>query len=101
MATKEEANSILEALQKAKIGGEDGAGTCGFGTDLTLSSHVKFGIPTPIPQLDLSLGRPGYPAGRLVELYGLPATGKTTAAYHAMAQCQKMGGLAVLIDTER
>ena len=101
MATKEEANSILTALQKAKIGGEGGAGISGFGTDLTLASHVKFGIPTRIPQLDLSLGRPGYPSGRVVELYGLPGTGKTTAAYHAMAQCQKMGGLAVLIDTER
>ena len=101
MATKEEANSILTALQKAKIGGEGGAGTSAFGTSLSLASHVKFGIPTRIPQLDLSLGRPGYPGGRIIELYGLPATGKTTAAYHAMAQCQKMGGLSVLIDTER
>lgn len=101
MASKDETNSILEALTKAKVGGEDGAGGSGYGTDLTLESHVRFGIPTRIPQLDLSIGRPGYPAGRLIELYGLPATGKTTAAYHAMAQCQKMGGLSVLIDTER
>jgi len=99
--TKEDSNSILDALNKAKIGGEDGAGASGYGTDLSLASHVAFGIPSRIPQLDLSMGRPGYPAGRIVELYGLPASGKTTAAYHAMAQCQKMGGLAVLIDTER
>jgi protein RecA len=100
MATKEESNSILDALNKAKVGGEDGAGNSGYGTDLTLASHVKFGIPSRIPQLDLSMGRPGYPAGRVIELFGLPASGKTTAAYHALAQCQKMGGLAVLIDTE-
>jgi protein RecA len=100
MASKEESNSILDALNKAKIGGEDGAGASGYGTDLSLASHVAFGIPSRIPQLDLSMGRPGYPAGRIIELYGLPASGKTTAAYHAIAQCQKMGGLGVLIDTE-
>lgn len=101
MASKDEANSILTALQKAKIGGEGGAGVSGFGNSLELASHIKFGIPSRIPQLDLAMGRPGYPGGRIIELYGLPATGKTTAAYHAMAQCQLMGGLAVLIDTER
>ena len=101
MSTKDESDSILDALNKAKIGGEEGAGASGYGTDLSLASHVKFGIPSRLPQLDLSMGRPGYPAGRIIELYGLPASGKTTAAYHAMAQCQKMGGLSVLIDTER
>lgn len=99
--SKDDSNSILDALNKAKIGGEDGSGVSGYGTDLTLASHVKFGIASRIPQLDLSLGRPGYPAGRVVELFGLPASGKTTAAYHALAQCQKVGGAALLIDTER
>ncbi len=40
------------------------------GTDLQLSSHVPFGIPTGIPQLDLSIGRKGYPAGRIIEVFG-------------------------------
>lgn len=100
MATREEMQKIMDKLNKAKIGGEAGGGRNGFGSDLNLSSHVKFGIPTRIPELDLSLGRPGYPAGRIIEFYGLPMSGKTTAALHALAQCQRMGGLAVLIDTE-
>ena len=100
MATREEMQKIMDKLNKAKIGGEAGSGRNGFGSDLNLSSHVKFGIPSRIPELDLSLGRPGYPAGRIVEFYGLPMSGKTTAALHALAQCQRMGGLAVLIDTE-
>lgn len=98
--TKEEAQELISKLNKAKVGGEDGAGYNGFGTDMSLTSHVKYGIPTRIPELDLSLGRPGYPGGRIVEFYGLPMSGKTTAALHALAQCQRMGGLAVFIDTE-
>jgi len=100
MATREEMQKIMDKLNKAKIGGEEGTGRNGFGSDLNLSSHVKFGIPSRIPELDLSLGRPGYPAGRIIEFYGLPMSGKTTAALHALAQCQRMGGLAVLVDTE-
>ena len=100
MATREEMQKILDKLNKAKIGGEGEQGRNAFANDLGLSSHVKFGIPTRIPELDLSLGRPGYPAGRIIEFYGLPMSGKTTAALHALAQCQRMGGLAVLVDTE-
>jgi recombination protein RecA len=73
-----------------------------LGTDLSLKSNVPFGIPSFIPQLDLSMRRPGYPAGRIVELYGKPAVGKTTAAYHAIASAQRVGGkgACMLIDTE-
>lgn len=98
--TREETQALLDKLNKAKIGGEDGGGMNGFGSDLSLNAHVKFGIPSRIPELDLSIGRPGFPAGRIMEFYGLPMSGKTTAALHALAQCQRMGGLAVLIDTE-
>lgn len=70
------------------------------GIDLTRGSHVPFGIPSRIPELDLSVHRPGYPAGRVIELFGLPASGKTTAAFHALAQCQLMGGVGVMLDTE-
>lgn len=100
MATREEMQKILDKLNKAKIGGDGEQGRNTFANDLNLSSHVKFGIPTRLPELDLSLGRPGYPAGRITEIYGLQMSGKTTAALHALAQCQRMGGLAVFIDTE-
>ena len=99
--TREDANSLLEKLNRAKIGADKTPGTAAFGTDLALTSHVPFGIPTGIPELDLSIGRNGWPAGRIIELYGLQYSGKSTASYHAMAQAQRMGGLAILLDTER
>lgn len=70
------------------------------GSGLALASHVPFGIPTMIPQLDLSLGRPGIPAGRITEFFGFEMTGKTTAGLHAIASCQRVGGAALFIDTE-
>lgn len=96
---KDNIKYLIDSLNKAEIGA-DGGGKTGYGTDLGLKSHVPFGIPSRMPLLDLAMGRPGYPAGRITELYGVAATGKTTAAYHALAQVQKMGGVAVLIDTE-
>jgi recombination protein RecA len=51
--------------------------------------------------LDLALNKPGLPGGRIVEYYGFEATGKTTAALHAIGSCQKIGGLCHFIDTEK
>ncbi|MFT7621787.1 MAG: recombination protein RecA, partial [Myxococcota bacterium] len=50
--------------------------------------------------LDMALGIGGYPAGRIVEIYGPESSGKTTLALHAIAQCQKNGGVAAFIDAE-
>ncbi|MCI6278843.1 MAG: recombinase RecA [Bacteroidales bacterium] len=57
-------------------------------------------IPTGSMLLDLALGVGGYPRGRIVEIYGPEGSGKTTLAIHAMAECQKTGGLAAIIDAE-
>ena len=70
------------------------------GTDLQIASHVPYGIPTRIPQLDLAIGKPGYPVGRILVAYGKPKSGKTTAALHAIASVQKAGGYCMFIDTE-
>ena len=48
--------------------------------------------------LDLALGTGGWPRGRIVEIYGPESSGKTTVALHAIASCQKEGGIAALID---
>lgn len=72
-----------------------------IGTDITLDSYVPFGIPTMIPQLDLSIGRPGWPVGRSAELFGFEATGKTTAGLHAMASAQRMGAVTHFLDSEK
>jgi recombination protein RecA len=50
--------------------------------------------------LDLALGVNGYPKGRIIEIYGPESSGKTTLAIHAIAECQKAGGIAAFIDAE-
>lgn len=50
--------------------------------------------------LDLALGVNGFPKGRIVEIYGPESSGKTTIALHAIAECQKQGGIAAFIDAE-
>ena len=57
-------------------------------------------IPTGSLGLDLALGIGGYPRGRVVEIYGPEASGKTTLALHAVAEAQKLGGIAMYIDAE-
>jgi len=68
--------------------------------DVGLISRAPYGILTGIPELDFSLGRPGLPAGKVIEYFGFEMSGKTTAALHAIAQAQRKGGGAVFIDTE-
>ena len=50
--------------------------------------------------LDIALGIGGYPIGRITEIYGPEASGKTTLALHAVAETQKKGGIAAFIDAE-
>jgi recombination protein RecA len=57
-------------------------------------------IPTGSIALDVALGIGGLPRGRVVEVYGPESSGKTTVALHAVANAQKMGGIAAFIDAE-
>lgn len=57
-------------------------------------------IPTGSLTLDIALGVGGYPRGRIIEIYGPESSGKTTLAIHAIAECQKQGGFAAIIDAE-
>ncbi len=57
-------------------------------------------IPSGSLGLDIALGVNGYPRGRVVEIYGPESSGKTTLAIHALAECQKQGGIAAFIDAE-
>ncbi|HJY24627.1 MAG TPA: hypothetical protein VJ649_03010, partial [Actinomycetes bacterium] len=57
-------------------------------------------IPTGAIALDVALGIGGLPRGRVVEIYGPEASGKTTVALHAVASAQHAGGIAAFIDAE-
>ena len=65
------------------------------------AKHVDVdAIPTGSISLDLALGVGGLPKGRIVEIFGLESSGKSTLALHAIAEVQKRGGLAAFIDAE-
>lgn len=61
--------------------------------------HVE-AIPSGSIGLDIALGIGGYPRGRVVEIYGPESSGKTTLAIHAIAEAQRKGGIAAMIDAE-
>src|SRR3972149_1764253 len=76
----------------------------GKGTIMSLGSsqHLAVSlIPTGSLSLDLALGVGGIPRGRVTEVYGNEGSGKTTLAYHVIAQAQKLGGTAAYIDAEQ
>jgi len=77
--------------------------TYGKGTVMRLGDKQVTEIET-IPSgslgLDIALGIDGFPKGRVVEIYGPESSGKTTLAIHAIAECQKQGGIAAIIDAE-
>ncbi len=104
VAAAEQAGSVnaekLKALQATldKIEKDFGKGTI-----MKLGDQPKFDvsiIPTGSIALDHALGIGGYPRGRVIEIYGPESSGKTTLAIHAIAEAQKAGGIAAIIDAE-
>ena len=90
----------LKALQLAmdKIDKDHGKGAIMRMGD---SEVIKVAvIPTGSIGLNAALGVGGYPRGRVIEIYGPEASGKTTLAIHAIAEAQKTGGIAAFIDAE-
>ena len=67
----------------------------GDGTQVAVSA-----IPSGALSLDIALGVGGFPRGRVIEIYGPESSGKTTVALHAIAEAQKLGGIAAFIDAE-
>lgn len=68
--------------------------------DITIGSFIPYAVPTRIPKLDIAIGHPGFPAGRVIELFGYEMSGKSTALLNLFASIQRMGGAGLLIDTE-
>ncbi|MCQ2329810.1 MAG: recombinase RecA [Paludibacteraceae bacterium] len=90
----------LKALQLAmeKIDKDHGRGSV-MRLGEVRTEHIDV-IPTGSVGLNKALGVGGYPRGRIIEIYGPESSGKTTLAIHAMAEAQKMGGIAAMIDAE-
>ena len=90
----------MQALQAAmaKIEKDFGKGSImNLGEDKVEKIDV---IPTGSIGLNMALGVGGYPKGRIIEIFGPESSGKTTLAIHAIAECQKQGGIAAFIDAE-
>jgi len=97
---KSEAGSKLDALNNAlsQIEKSFGRGAImRLGDDKIEDIEV---IPTGSIGLNYALGVGGYPRGRIIEIYGPESSGKTTLAIHAIAEAQKNGGIAAIIDAE-
>lgn len=91
----------LKALEAARLQIEKqfGAGSLmKLGTQ-TDSSSIDV-VPSGSILLDEALGVGGYPRGRIIEMYGPESSGKTTLALHAVAEAQKLGGIAAFVDAE-
>lgn len=89
-------NALNQAL--AKIEKDYGRGAImRLGDDKVEDVEV---IPTGSVGLNFALGVGGFPRGRIIEIYGPESSGKTTLAIHAIAEAQKLGGMAAIIDAE-
>ena len=99
-AVSEEAGNKKRAVDAAVAQIEKNHGK---GSIMTLGSQETMDIPvisTGCIQLDMALGIGGLPKGRVVEIFGPESSGKTTLTLHAIAECQKAGGVAAFIDAE-
>ena len=97
---KELAESKAAALETALSQIEK---KCGKGSIMRLGDTAGMevvGVTTGSLSLDIALGIGGIPRGRIIEIYGPESSGKTTLAIHAIAQAQKSGGIAAIIDAE-
>jgi recombination protein RecA len=100
IASDKEKDSKLKALQLTLDRLDK---TYGKGTVMRLGEQQV--VPVEIIStgslgLDIALGIGGVPKGRIVEIYGPESSGKTTLAIHMIAECQKKGGIAAIVDAE-
>jgi len=97
LASAEEKEKALEAarLQIEKQYGSGSLIKLGSGTNTGIEV-----IPSGSILLDEALGIGGYPRGRIIEIFGPESSGKTTLALHAVAEAQKLGGIAAFVDAE-
>jgi recombination protein RecA len=98
LASAEEKEKALEAA-RLQIEKQFGSGSLIKLGDRNNAVGIEV-IPSGSILLDEALGIGGYPRGRIIEIYGPESSGKTTLALHAVAEAQKLGGIAAFVDAE-
>src|SRR6056300_1704748 len=97
------ANENAEKLKALKLTIDKLEKSYGKGIVMKMDDDSVVNIPavsTGSLGLDMALGIGGFPKGRVVEIYGPEASGKTTLAMHCVAEAQKSGGIAAFVDAE-
>ena len=109
MKTRDDEDSLLGNQESDKVKALEAARLqiekqFGKGSLMKLGDNPAVGNVEVVPSgsilLDEALGVGGYPKGRIIEIFGPESSGKTTLALHAVAESQKMGGIAAFIDAE-
>ncbi|GHV56366.1 hypothetical protein AGMMS49579_20850 [Spirochaetia bacterium] len=98
LASAEDKEKALEAA-RLQIEKQFGSGSLIKLGDTSNATGIEV-IPSGSILLDEALGIGGYPRGRIIEIYGPESSGKTTLALHAIAEAQKLGGIAAFVDAE-
>ena len=94
--SNEKLNAAMDAMEQIKSRFGEGA-IMKFGEARKVDIDA---VPTGCLSLDIALGINGVPRGRVIEIYGPEASGKTTLAQHIIAEVQKLGGIAAFVDAE-
>lgn len=103
MANEEKNNQNKEKLKALQLTMDKIEKSYGKGSIMKLGDRVVEEVPSISSGsigLDIAMGVGGYPKGRIIEIYGPESSGKTTLAIHAIAEAQKAGGIAAIIDAE-
>jgi recombination protein RecA len=103
MANEEKINLNKEKLKALQLTMDKIEKSYGKGSIMKLGDRVVEDVPAISSGsigLDLAMGVGGYPKGRIIEIFGPESSGKTTLAIHAIAEAQKAGGIAAIIDAE-
>ncbi len=103
MATEEKNSQNKEKLKALQLTMDKIEKSYGKGSIMKLGDRAVEDVPSISSGsigLDIAMGVGGYPKGRIIEIYGPESSGKTTLAIHAIAEAQKAGGIAAVIDAE-
>ncbi|MFY9154291.1 MAG: recombinase RecA [Prolixibacteraceae bacterium] len=103
MANEDKLNQNKEKLKALQLTMDKIEKSYGKGSIMKLGDRVVEDVPSISSGsigLDIAMGVGGFPKGRIIEIYGPESSGKTTLAIHAIAEAQKAGGIAAIIDAE-